>query len=181
MTFNVAASKPRVRDATHVHGHSARLRSLEASRRDQCLRSLRREHPDLACKYTLKDFQVRHRPTDCRQRWQLQHGLQISAWLRIVQDAWQAHKSQLGREAGQDHSLLKMSSGFRQATMGHFRTYAMVTLEELAVETGSAEDHLTAEILEAFHKLRHPIVRRQTSSTFTSRSDVMSKNDMLHD
>lgn len=78
--------------------------------------------------------------------------------LMCLQTAWQEHKSQLGREAGQDASLLKMSSGFREATAAHFRTYAAVTLEELAVETGAAEDHLTPDILEAFRKLRHSIV-----------------------
>lgn len=54
---------------------------------------------------------------------------------------------------------MKMSSGFRDATTGHLRTYAAVTLEELAVETGSVEDHLTPQVLEAFTKLKHPIVR----------------------
>lgn len=58
VTFNVATSKPRVRDATHVHGSSARMRTLEATRRDSCIRALRREHNDLAYKYTVKSFEV---------------------------------------------------------------------------------------------------------------------------
>jgi len=76
-----------------------------------------------------------------------------------LQSLWQKHKSQLGREAGQDETMLKMSSGFREATGSHFRAYAAVTLEELAVETGAPEDHLTPTILEAFRKLRHNMVR----------------------
>ena len=54
--------------------------------------------------------------------------------------------------------MMKMSSGFREATGAHFRTYAAVTLEELAVETGAVEEHITSEVLEAFSKLRHAIV-----------------------
>lgn len=75
-----------------------------------------------------------------------------------LQELWQRHKSQLGREAGQDDSLLKMSSAYRDATLAHFRAYAAVTLEELACETGTPEEHLTPTVLQAFGKLRHKMV-----------------------
>lgn len=76
-----------------------------------------------------------------------------------MQKVWQHHKNQLGREAGLDHSLMKMSSGYRDSTGAHFRAYAALTLEELAIETGAPEDVLTAAILDAFQNMRHKMVR----------------------
>lgn len=230
LTFELAKSKPRVRDGTHVHGNSARMKEVESSRKAAAVKKLQADNPGLTS-YGTKDFEVRpedhiahpgqsltgwahvftflcccllSQPTktftahqsccvnpscpslparvgESRTGWahvfrficcslleQLCAALSVQrhcmtdrslpCLLTCLQTAWQEHKSQLGREAGQDASLLKMSSGFREATAAHFRTYAAVTLEELAVETGAAEDHLTPDILEAFRKLRHSIV-----------------------
>lgn len=75
-----------------------------------------------------------------------------------MQKVWQHHKNQLGREAGLDDSLMKMSSGYRDSTGSHFRAYAAMTLEELATESGAPEEVLTDEILDAFQKIRHKMV-----------------------
>lgn len=71
---------------------------------------------------------------------------------------WQKHKDQLGREAGQDAGMSKVSIAFKDATAAHMRTYAAQTLEELAVETGEPEKHLHEGILAAFNKLSHSMV-----------------------
>lgn len=58
LTFELAKSKPRVRDGTHVHGNSARMKEVESSRKTAAVKKLQADNPGLM-NYGTKDFEVR--------------------------------------------------------------------------------------------------------------------------
>jgi len=51
VTFQLAKSKPRVRDSKHPHGYSARLKELEMSRRDMAIAKVMANNPALKSSY----------------------------------------------------------------------------------------------------------------------------------
>lgn len=59
VTFQTAKSKPRVRDGKSVHGGSARMKGLEASRKAMAIHQLLASNPPLAQKYSKADCGVR--------------------------------------------------------------------------------------------------------------------------
>lgn len=58
LTFELAKSKPRVRDGTHAHGNSARMKEVESSRKAAAVKKLQADNPGLM-NYGTKDFEVR--------------------------------------------------------------------------------------------------------------------------
>lgn len=56
--FTMAKSKPRVRDATHAHGHSARMKEVESSRRDSAIAQIQSTNPALLGRYDQVEFEV---------------------------------------------------------------------------------------------------------------------------
>lgn len=66
VTFQMAKSKPRVRDRKHAHGYSIRLKELETSRRDMAIAKVLANNPALnsnyyACKVSEVQFNAVHR------------------------------------------------------------------------------------------------------------------------
>lgn len=98
---------------------------------------------------------------------------------RCMQVVWQNHKNQLGREAGTDGSLMRISRAYRDVTADHFTLYAAITLEELAVETGEPAVHLNRDVRRAFRKLGHKLVRYYVKPLHTSRSQAVA--DPVHE
>lgn len=68
VTFQTAKSKPRVRDGKSVHGGSARMKGLEASRKAMAIHQLLASNPPLAQKYSKSDCGVRVSICACRMR-----------------------------------------------------------------------------------------------------------------
>lgn len=58
ITFNMAKSKPRVRQAKDKDGYSPRMKALEATRKQAAIDRVLRRHPALAAKYGVDVFQV---------------------------------------------------------------------------------------------------------------------------
>lgn len=85
----------------------------------------------------------------------IHHGRSPSLHL---QKYYQAHKNQLGREAGLEQSLARMSNGFKDSTEEHFRLYAPVALEMLAAEAADPSAVITPVERAALNKLKYKLV-----------------------